>query len=233
MHRLWLVRHGETASNASGQFQGHLDVPLNDRGRAQATALASVLADVPFDLVMTSDLLRAAETATLVVAGRHEIETTIALREMHYGILQGVQYSDAALILAAHGLADDWTSGAFIRRGLRLPEGESPRQMQRRLRGVLDRVDAVLHATPPGTSSNVMLVAHGGTLAVLTTMLLQLPLHRRVAFRYHNCSVTRMTRIDGGWQMDGHNLDFTGTTTAITPTALQPHLAGEADQLRS
>ncbi len=231
MHRLWLVRHGETASNASGQFQGHLDVPLNDRGRAQATALASALAGVSFDLVMSSDLLRAAETATLTVNGRHVVEMSAALREMHYGILQGVQYSEAAQILAAHGLADDWASGSFGRRGLRLPEGESPRQVQRRLRTVLDRVDATMQANPQG--SNSMLVAHGGTLSILTTMLLQLPLHRRVAFRYHNCSVTRMTRIDDGWQMDGHNLDFTGATTAMTAAAQQPHLAGEADQPRS
>lgn len=227
MHRLWLIRHGETDSNAIGQFQGHLDVPLNAKGRAQATALAPCLADVEFDLVLASDLLRAAETAALVINERRPVEYIRELREMNYGVLQGVPYADAALVLAQHGFDEVWRTGDFARRGVRFPQGESPRQVRNRLRVVEDRVAQTASSRPDG--SNTMVVAHGGTLAVLMTVLLQLPLHRRLAFRFHNCSVTRLVDAGGGWQLDGHNLDL-GIATAGSQPA---HPAGEADQLRS
>jgi broad specificity phosphatase PhoE len=71
-----LARHGETAYNAQRRFQGHLPVPLTERGREQAHELARVAAQREWATLLCSPLLRARETADIVGAaiGHHPIE---------------------------------------------------------------------------------------------------------------------------------------------------------------
>ena len=61
-----LARHGQTAYNAEGRFQGHLPVPLDDTGREQAAALAEAAAKVELRSLWCSPLARARETAAIV-----------------------------------------------------------------------------------------------------------------------------------------------------------------------
>ena len=63
-----LARHGQTAFNAEGRFQGHLPVPLDDTGRAQAVELAERAAGVELRSLWCSPLARARETADIVAA---------------------------------------------------------------------------------------------------------------------------------------------------------------------
>jgi broad specificity phosphatase PhoE len=63
-----LARHGQTAYNAEGRFQGHLPVPLDDTGRAQAAELAEAAAGVQLRSLWCSPLERARETAAIVGA---------------------------------------------------------------------------------------------------------------------------------------------------------------------
>ena len=63
-----LARHGQTAYNHEGRFQGHLAVPLDATGREQAAALAEVAAGVEIVSLWCSPLLRARETAAVVAA---------------------------------------------------------------------------------------------------------------------------------------------------------------------
>jgi broad specificity phosphatase PhoE len=63
-----LARHGQTAYNAEGRFQGHLPVPLDETGRAQARELAEAVAGVEVRTLVTSPLARARETADIVGA---------------------------------------------------------------------------------------------------------------------------------------------------------------------
>jgi broad specificity phosphatase PhoE len=71
--RLHLIRHGETTSNAEGRVQGHLDVPLSDRGLRQAALLAERLAGLPIAALYGSTLQRALRTAQ-IVAERIEVD---------------------------------------------------------------------------------------------------------------------------------------------------------------
>ncbi len=71
--RLHLIRHGETTSNAEGRIQGHLDVPLSDRGLREAEQLAERLAGMPIEALYASTLQRALRTAQ-IVAKRIEID---------------------------------------------------------------------------------------------------------------------------------------------------------------
>jgi len=63
---MYLARHGETAYNAEGRFQGQGAVPLNDNGRAQAAALAEEAVAYEFAVLWCSPLLRTRETADVV-----------------------------------------------------------------------------------------------------------------------------------------------------------------------
>ena len=87
---LYLMRHGQTDWNEQGLVQGASDIPMNDTGRGQARQAAEALKDIPFDLVLTSPLSRARETAELVTAGRNiPIRVSENLKEMSFGIYEG------------------------------------------------------------------------------------------------------------------------------------------------
>jgi broad specificity phosphatase PhoE len=199
----WLVRHGETASNAQGVFQGQLDVGLNARGESQADAVAARLANTPLRRVYASDLSRAARTAEIIAAPHGlKVQLDPDLREMHYGVLQGVAYRDAPTILEAHGLADAWGAGLFSRRGIAPPGGESARQLRNRAARFVRRM-ADEH--PPTSGDHILVVAHGGLLRVLTTVLLGLPLRARICFGFANCGLSRVVVRHDSTVLEAHN----------------------------
>src|SRR4051812_41703851 len=92
MTTLYLVRHGETDWNRARRIQGSTDIPLNDTGRAQATATGRLLARRQWDAVVASPLSRAVETAALISReiglGTPELEHAIA--ERNYGDAEGM-----------------------------------------------------------------------------------------------------------------------------------------------
>jgi broad specificity phosphatase PhoE len=69
MKRIYLIRHGETESNRKGVFRGRLDIPLSQNGREQAVDLRRYFENIPVDVVYTSPLQRAVETAETVFPG--------------------------------------------------------------------------------------------------------------------------------------------------------------------
>jgi broad specificity phosphatase PhoE len=88
---LLLIRHAESSWNAAGRWQGHGDPPLSDRGRAQANALARELACETIDVLVSSDLRRAAETAAIVGQARGlQPELNPRLRELDLGDWEGL-----------------------------------------------------------------------------------------------------------------------------------------------
>ncbi len=82
-----LVRHGQSVSNAEGVWQGQGDSPLSDLGRTQVDALGAALLGQRYDLVLSSDLSRAAETAR---AAGVEVEHDRAWREIDVGNWEGL-----------------------------------------------------------------------------------------------------------------------------------------------
>jgi broad specificity phosphatase PhoE len=93
---VYLVRHGETDWNISKTIQGQLDIPLNKKGEVQAAELRELLKNIHFDVVYSSDLIRAKRTAEILTIERKLIiETTRALRERAFGMYQGKSMDDA------------------------------------------------------------------------------------------------------------------------------------------
>jgi probable phosphoglycerate mutase len=95
--RLILLRHGRTSWNATGRVQGHADIGLDDVGRAQAEAAASVLAGLEPERLWSSDLLRARETGTVVAARSGlPLELDKRFREYDVGVRQGLTVPEFA-----------------------------------------------------------------------------------------------------------------------------------------
>jgi 2,3-bisphosphoglycerate-dependent phosphoglycerate mutase len=93
---LLLVRHGETDWNAERRWQGHADVPLNERGRSQALTLAEELVgEGRVDAVYASDLARARETGE-IVSRRLGLDLVLDrdLREIDVGSREGRTWTE-------------------------------------------------------------------------------------------------------------------------------------------
>lgn len=91
MTRFFLVRHGETEWNRIRRIQGSSDIPLNDTGRKQAKQAGDILANHRFDLIVSSPLSRAMETA-LIISQRLSMPAPLpvaSLTERHYGDAEG------------------------------------------------------------------------------------------------------------------------------------------------
>ncbi len=91
------IRHGQTDWNRDGLLQGSSDIPLNDTGRAQARDALMTLRSRPWDVVVSSPLVRARETAQIIADGL-SIELGRAcpgLVERDYGELEGTPSSEA------------------------------------------------------------------------------------------------------------------------------------------
>lgn len=91
---LYIMRHGKTDWNAKRKLQGCTDIPINDEGREMAIAASEEYKDVHFDVCYCSPLIRARETAELVLKGRNiPIIIDDRLREMGFGIYEGIENS--------------------------------------------------------------------------------------------------------------------------------------------
>jgi broad specificity phosphatase PhoE len=161
---LWLVRHAETEWSRSGRHTSRSDIPLTDKGRDAARALAPVLAAHDFALVLASPRQRARETAAL--AGFPDAEIDPNLAEWDYGDLEGVT-SDH---IRARG--GDW-AGWTVWTGA-IPGGETIEQVATRATAVLARVD--------GAAGDVLCFSHGHLSRVLTAVALGFDAHAGARF---------------------------------------------------
>lgn len=108
MHKLVLLRHGESTWNKENRFTGWTDVDLSEKGRDEAKAAGQLLKSegFAFDVAFTSVLTRAIRTCWIVLDELDQlwlpVERSWRLNEKHYGVLQGLNKSETA---AKHGEA--------------------------------------------------------------------------------------------------------------------------------
>ncbi|KAA0969688.1 histidine phosphatase family protein [Aureimonas fodinaquatilis] len=148
MKRLLLVRHGESEWNAVRRLQGQANIALSPRGRDQARALAPLIAAQQPDLVLTSDLVRAAETAHLL--GYPDAEREPGLREHSVGAWTGQVIADIKAREEDNYLA--WRAGTYAP-----PEGELWCDMR-------TRIGSAMMRALERTNETALLVCHGGVI---------------------------------------------------------------------
>ena len=146
-HRIYLVRHGETAWSLSGQHTGSTDIALTERGRQQAVALGDFFAGRPFARVLCSPFSRAFDTCQLAGYGA-VAERTDDLKEWNYGIYEGKKTVDIQQQEPGWSI---WRTP--------VPQGESPEQVALRAQRVIQLAET--------TDGDTALFAHGHVLRIL------------------------------------------------------------------
>ncbi len=94
---IYFIRHGQTETNKANRLQGHSDIPLNDVGREQAGTAAAWFRTqgITFDLIYSSPLIRAIDTAG-IIAPDVPVLTDERIIEIDYGINEGMDLKDPA-----------------------------------------------------------------------------------------------------------------------------------------
>jgi probable phosphoglycerate mutase len=169
---LLIVRHGETALNASRVVQP-ADTPLNDRGQAQALRLAARLADLGVAQVLCSDMPRARMTAEpLLRATRAAVQYTPLLHERNFGDLRGRPYAEIGRDI----FAPDYVP----------PAGESWQAFDQRVA----RAWAQVRAMAAEVDGNLAVVTHGLVCRSIAGQFLTLAPGQAVPTAWGNTSVT-------------------------------------------
>ncbi|MBD1917539.1 MULTISPECIES: histidine phosphatase family protein [Cyanophyceae] len=153
--RLLLVRHGETEWNRQGRFQGQIDVPLNDNGRAQGAKAADFLKPVAIDAAYTSFMARPKETAEIIL--QHHPGLTLhsvnELREISHGEWEGLY--EAEIETNYPGMLEQWQSAPET---VQMPGGENLEQVW--LRSIAAWKEIVAAHSGGDTVQTILVVAH-------------------------------------------------------------------------
>jgi broad specificity phosphatase PhoE len=191
---LW--RHGQTTWNAERRFQGQSDIPLDATGQAQAERAARLLASLHPDLIVSSDLSRAASTAApLARLTGLGVILDKDLRERHGGCWEGLTDTEIRTRYPVEHAS--WTP----------PDGEPSLAVADRVAAALRRIaTAVSEDTGTGGSGLGVVVSHGAALRLGASRLLGLPEDVFGALGpLSNCSWSVVGQRWGRWRLLEHN----------------------------
>jgi probable phosphoglycerate mutase len=180
--RLVVARHGATANNVEQRYTGQADAPLSPLGWRQAEALAGALAGERFDLIVSSDLARARQTAQ-AIARRvgAQLRLDADLREVAMGAWEGLTFAEVAARYPEEVAAWQASPEAGAPLG-----GETIAQLRDRAARALARCVA---AHPGGS---VLWITHGGLIGALLCHLLGIDLAHRGQFQRDNAGITEL-----------------------------------------
>ncbi|OGL11940.1 MAG: hypothetical protein A3I14_18625 [Candidatus Rokubacteria bacterium RIFCSPLOWO2_02_FULL_73_56] len=186
--RLFVIRHGETASSRERRFAGSRDVPLTPAGLRQCEAVAQALAEQPVRAVYASPLERA-RTSAEVIAKPHRLEVRVdpAFREMAFGAWEGLAREEVAA-----RFPDAYAQWRTAPHTLALPGGE-------RLGAVAERVRRALAALAAAhAEQTLVLVSHAIVVRVIVLDALGLGLDRLWAVDASPAGITEV-ELEPGW----------------------------------
>ncbi|WP_016949967.1 histidine phosphatase family protein [Anabaena sp. PCC 7108] len=182
--RLLLVRHGETEWNRQGQFQGQIDVPLNDNGRQQAAKAGEFLKDVKIDFAFSSTMARPKETAEIILKQHPGINLELleGLREISHGLWEGK--FEKEIEQEFPGELERWRT---LPAEVQMPEGENLQQVRERS---VAAWQSILAAAEVNKLQIGLVVAHDATNKTLLCHILGLSLENFWNFRQGNGAVS-------------------------------------------
>lgn len=163
---LYIIRHGETDWNKTRRMQGRKDVPLNEFGRHLAQETAKALADMEFDLVYTSPLQRAEETAQIIAGEDAHFIKDERLIEMSFGSYEGLSAGKDTW-----NIPDKEFQNFFDAPEKYCPpkNGESFWEAKRRVEAFLTE----LREKEGASDKKILVSTHGAVLCVLLNLVLK------------------------------------------------------------
>jgi len=184
MTQIGFIRHGITDWNIEMKAQGHTDIPLNETGRRQAYALAERLKEEDWDLIYSSDLSRAKETADIVSQALGlSVKTDKRLREMNCGEIEGTTLEER---ITRWG--NNWRTLSL---GIESEES------------IVNRgLSFVTYIHEKYNNKRVLVVSHGGLVG--TTLKHLIP-HVDTKEHLFNTSITKLIHLNGKWDCELFN----------------------------
>lgn len=153
---VYLVRHGETDWNKEKKFQGHADIPLNEKGLQQAERASFYLANKNISAVYSSDLMRASKTGE-IIARLHGLQVIKdqRLREINFGVWEGLDFNN--IYTQYRKEFDEWYRDTF---NSTIPGGDS-------IKKVLQNILSFFEDLSKEGWQEVVVATHGGVIKSL------------------------------------------------------------------
>lgn len=180
MNKIYLVRHGESEWNILNRIQGQNDTKLTAKGKEQAKKIAMRLKNEKIDLIFSSDLKRAYDTAKIIGSELNlEVNSLKELREINFGIWEGLttneikeRYSDEHII---------WMTEPHK---LNIPEAEKLVDLQERL------IKTINQLKNENEDKNILIVSHGASIKAIILGILGIDISAYNKFSLNNTSLS-------------------------------------------
>lgn len=202
---IYLMRHGETEWNKRGCFQGQVDIPLNDYGRELARITAEALKDVKFEAAFCSPLLRAMETAKIMLDEQQmeqlrkrqkpvPVMIDERLKEFNFGVKDGSNIAQ---------MRSDPTEPLYYLlndpKNYVPPEGgETLEQLYKRSSSFMEERILPLEKQ----YETILIVAHGVMNRSIINPIAGIPVEDFWAIQMRNCTVSILSLQDGRLQVE-------------------------------
>lgn len=192
LSRIYLVRHGETDWNRAQRSQGcSNDIPLSLDGLRQAEAVAQRLKDEKIDMIFSSSLLRAFETATKIAQFHNiEVEKCSEFMEINFGDWEGMLFPDIKKQYSE--MYDIWINTPHL---ALIPGAESIADLRDR------SMNKLLQLVRANVDKNILIVSHGISIKVLVTAILNMDLSAIHRVRQDNTAVNIFEYINDGFDI--------------------------------
>lgn len=180
---LYILRHGKTDWNTVFRLQGKTDVPLNDEGRKMAEKAREEYKDLNFDVCFSSPLIRAYETASIILKDKETpIITDERLSEMSFGICEGESHILERPELPVYTLFHDPASYKGVE------QGETLEELYERTGMFLREV--VFPKLKNG--EDILIVGHGAMNSSIICQIRELPIEEFPKMITGNCEMVRL-----------------------------------------
>lgn len=181
--RIIIVRHGQTISNSEHKFDGQQDTPLSPLGRKQIDELSKKLKTIKFDLIVSSPLSRARNTATAIAKGQNykkSVDIEASFMEIDCGDCTGLsrreieqKYSD---------LVNEWQ----LNTDPRFPGGENMEDVEKRA------IKSFINIAENNKGKTILITGHGTLNRAIIGYLLHIPYGLRFNITQKNCAVNEI-----------------------------------------